>query len=86
MLQLRQRGPDYVVVDEGSANGTFVGATRLNRQTPHSLSDGELLRFGRVWVSGASSPAPWLRKLERRASWRGISWNTHCNRRASPGA
>jgi predicted component of type VI protein secretion system len=54
---LRQRGSDYVVVDEGSENGTFVGATRLNRQTPHSLSDGELLRFGRVWVEVRFEPS-----------------------------
>jgi len=53
---LRQRGSEYVVVDEGSENGTFIGATRLNRQTPHSLSDGELLRFGRVWVEVRFEP------------------------------
>jgi len=53
---LRQRGLDYVVVDEGSENGTFIGATRLNRQTPHALSDGELLRFGRVWVEVRFEP------------------------------
>jgi predicted component of type VI protein secretion system len=53
---LRQRGLDYVVVDEGSENGTFIGDTRLNRQTPHSLSDGELLRFGRVWVEVRFEP------------------------------
>jgi pSer/pThr/pTyr-binding forkhead associated (FHA) protein len=47
---LRQRGSDYVVVDEGSENGTFAGATRLTRQAAHCLSNGDVLRFGRVWV------------------------------------
>lgn len=47
---IRQRGSDYVVVDEGSENGTFVGKTRLPRHAPHKLEHGDLLRFGRVWV------------------------------------
>jgi hypothetical protein len=47
---LRQRGSHYVVIDEGSENGTFVGSERLSRQASHTLVDGELLRFGRVWV------------------------------------
>lgn len=47
---IRQRGSDYVVVDEGSDNGTFSGSEHLVARAPHTLSDGELLRFGRVWV------------------------------------
>lgn len=47
---IRQRGSDYVVVDEGSDNGTFSGSERLVTRAPHTLRDGELLRFGRVWV------------------------------------
>jgi hypothetical protein len=47
---IRQRGSDYVVVDEGSDNGTFSGSEHLVPRAPHTLSDGELLRFGRVWV------------------------------------
>jgi predicted component of type VI protein secretion system len=67
---LRQRGSEYVVVDEGSENGTFVGATRLGRQAPHSLANGDLLRFGRVWVEvrldgAAASEAGASRELAR---------------------
>lgn len=47
---IRQRGSDYVVVDEGSDNGTFSGSEHLVARAPHTLRDGELLRFGRVWV------------------------------------
>ena len=54
---IRQRGADYVLVDEGSDNGTFSGTTRLPRHAPHALRDGELLRFGRVWVEVRLGPA-----------------------------
>lgn len=59
---LRQRGSEYVVVDEGSENGTFASATRLTRQAPHVVANGDLLRFGRVWVEvrlgGAAASEP----------------------------
>ena len=54
---IRQRGVDYVIVDEGSDNGTFSGAARLPRHAPRPLRDGELLRFGRVWVEVRLGPA-----------------------------
>lgn len=47
---LRQRGSDYVVVDEGSTNGTFVGPVRLSPQAPRLIKSGELLRVGRIWL------------------------------------
>jgi hypothetical protein len=66
----RQRGSEYVVVDEGSENGTYAGATRLSRQAPHALTNGDLLRFGRVWVEvrldgAAASEAGASRELAR---------------------
>ena len=47
---IRQRGSDYVVVDEGSTNGTFVGPVRLSPQAPRVVRSGELLRIGRIWL------------------------------------
>jgi pSer/pThr/pTyr-binding forkhead associated (FHA) protein len=47
---IRQRGSDYVVIDEGSTNGTFVGPVRLSPQAPRVLRSGDLLRAGRVWL------------------------------------
>ncbi len=47
---IRQRGTDWVVLDEGSSNGTFVGAQRLVPQTPRALRSGDLVRVGRVWL------------------------------------
>jgi pSer/pThr/pTyr-binding forkhead associated (FHA) protein len=47
---IRQRGSEYVVVDEGSTNGTFVGGVRLSPQAPRVVRHGELVRVGRVWL------------------------------------
>jgi len=46
----RQRGAEYVVVDEGSTNGTFAGQLRLSPQTPRVIRSGDLVRVGRVWL------------------------------------
>ncbi len=47
---IRQRGTDYVVIDEGSSNGTFVGPVRLAPQAPRVVRSGELIRVGRIWL------------------------------------
>lgn len=47
---IRQKGGEYVLVDEGSSNGTFLGAVRLPPQTPRVIQHGELVRLGRVWL------------------------------------
>lgn len=55
---IRQRGPDYIVVDEGSTNGTFVGLVRLPPQTPRVLRSGDFLRVGRIWLEVRVEQAP----------------------------
>ena len=47
---IRQRGTEYVILDEGSTNGTFVGQVRLSPQAPRLLRSGDLVRVGRVWL------------------------------------
>lgn len=47
---VRQRGTEYIVMDEGSTNGTFIGSVRLSPQSPRVLRNGELIRVGRVWL------------------------------------
>ena len=47
---IRQRGTDYIVLDEGSTNGTFVGPVRLSPQAPRVLKSGDLIRVGRIWL------------------------------------
>ncbi|HEV8248244.1 MAG TPA: FHA domain-containing protein, partial [Polyangiaceae bacterium] len=47
---IRQRGTDYVIVDEGSTNGTFVGPVRLSPQAPRVVRSGDMVRIGRIWL------------------------------------
>ena len=47
---IRQRGSDYIIIDEGSTNGTFVGPVRLAPQAPRVLRSGESIRVGRIWI------------------------------------
>jgi pSer/pThr/pTyr-binding forkhead associated (FHA) protein len=46
----------YVLVDEGSSNGTWVQETRLEPRTPHVLKDQDLVRAGRVWLEVRTTP------------------------------
>lgn len=47
---IRQRGSDYVIVDEGSTNGTALTQVMLAPQSPRILRSGDLVRVGRVWL------------------------------------
>jgi pSer/pThr/pTyr-binding forkhead associated (FHA) protein len=47
---IRQRGSDYVLVDEGSTNGTFAGPVRLSPQAPRVLRANDHIRLGRIWL------------------------------------
>jgi pSer/pThr/pTyr-binding forkhead associated (FHA) protein len=47
---VRRRRGDWIVVDEGSTNGTFVGGVRLGKGEPHAVKTGDLVRVGRVWL------------------------------------
>jgi hypothetical protein len=44
--KIERDGPRYLLVDAGSANGTFVNSQRLH--TPHLLSDRDLIGLGAV--------------------------------------
>jgi pSer/pThr/pTyr-binding forkhead associated (FHA) protein len=47
---LRQRGLDWILVDEGSTNGTRIGRDKLGVQAPRRIAPRELVRMGRIWV------------------------------------
>ncbi len=47
---LRAQGADFVLVDEGSMNGTFVGGARVAARTSRIVRSGDLVRAGRVWL------------------------------------
>jgi pSer/pThr/pTyr-binding forkhead associated (FHA) protein len=53
---LRQKGGEWVLVDEGSANGTFLERVRLPPQTPRVVRTGELVRVGRVFLEVRVEP------------------------------
>src|SRR5580704_4373971 len=47
---LHAQGADFVVVDEGSTNGTFVGEVRVAPRTSRIVRSGDMLRVGRLWL------------------------------------
>jgi pSer/pThr/pTyr-binding forkhead associated (FHA) protein len=60
---VRQRGADYIVLDEGSVNGTYVGSTKLAPGAPHVVQSGDIVRCGLVALeltieSTAATPNP----------------------------
>ena len=58
---IRARDAGYVVVDEGSTNGSRLNGEKLSAQAPRSLKSGDQLTLGRVTVTirlGAARPSP----------------------------
>ncbi len=47
---IRAQGNDFVVVDEGSTNGTFVGEVRIAPLTSRLVRPGDRVRVGRLWL------------------------------------
>lgn len=47
---IRQRGAEYLLLDEGSVNGTFVDGHRLSPGSPVLLGRKTAVRVGRVWI------------------------------------
>jgi pSer/pThr/pTyr-binding forkhead associated (FHA) protein len=47
---IRAQGAEYVLVDEGSTNGTWAGGIKLGPHTPRLIKSGDLVRVGRVWL------------------------------------
>src|SRR5262245_28227331 len=47
---IRQRGSDYLIMDEGSTNGTFVGPVKLSAGAPRVIAAGDTIRIGKIWL------------------------------------
>src|ERR1700722_5193305 len=60
---LRAQGADFVLVDEGSSNGTFVGDVRVAAGTSRIIRSGEHARLGRAWIEGRLDHSPITRAL-----------------------
>lgn len=55
---VRQRGSEYLLFDEGSTNGTRLGAVRLGAHASRVIHDGDVVRVGRVFLAFAIEPTP----------------------------
>jgi len=53
---IRARGAEYLLVDEGSKNGTLLGKVMLSPHSPRVLKTGDRVRIGRVWIEVAVGP------------------------------
>jgi pSer/pThr/pTyr-binding forkhead associated (FHA) protein len=60
---LRANGADFILVDEGSTNGTFVGGVRIASRTSRLVRSGDLVRVGRVWLELRIEQHPVTRDL-----------------------
>jgi pSer/pThr/pTyr-binding forkhead associated (FHA) protein len=60
---LQAKGADFVLVDEGSTNGTFIGGVRLAPRTSRVLRSGDMIRVGRVWLEALVDQSPPTRDM-----------------------
>ncbi len=60
---LRAQGADFVVVDEESMNGTFVGDVRVAPRTSRLVRSGNIVRVGRVRLEIRMAAGPVTRDL-----------------------
>ncbi|MBV9947387.1 MAG: FHA domain-containing protein [Myxococcales bacterium] len=47
---IRAQGAEFLLFDEGSTNGTFVGDAAIAPRTSRIVRSGDKVRFGRVWI------------------------------------
>jgi pSer/pThr/pTyr-binding forkhead associated (FHA) protein len=60
---IRAQGGDFLLVDEGSANGTFVGGARVSAHTSRLVRSGDRVRVGRVVLELLIEQAPATRDV-----------------------
>lgn len=53
---IRARGAEYLLIDEGSKNGTLLGKVLLAPQSPRVIRSGDRVRVGRVWLELTVEP------------------------------
>lgn len=53
---IRSRGAEYLLIDEGSKNGTLLGKVLLAPQSPRVIRSGDRVRIGRVWLELSVEP------------------------------
>jgi pSer/pThr/pTyr-binding forkhead associated (FHA) protein len=60
---LRAQGSDFIVLDEGSTNGTFIGKVRVAPRTSRIVRSGDLVRVGRIWIELRIDQSPVTRDV-----------------------
>ncbi|MGO9837082.1 MAG: FHA domain-containing protein [Polyangiaceae bacterium] len=60
---LRAQGSDFIVFDEGSTNGTFVGKVRIAPRTSRIVRSGDQVRVGRIWLELRIDQSPVTRDV-----------------------
>jgi pSer/pThr/pTyr-binding forkhead associated (FHA) protein len=60
---LRTQGMDFVLLDEGSTNGTFVGGVPIAPRTSRIVRSGDMVRLGRVWIELTLDQSPATRDV-----------------------
>jgi pSer/pThr/pTyr-binding forkhead associated (FHA) protein len=60
---LQAQGADFVLVDEASTNGTFVGAVRVAPRTSRVVSSGDVVCLGRVSIELRIDQSPVTRDV-----------------------
>jgi pSer/pThr/pTyr-binding forkhead associated (FHA) protein len=66
-LTLRQRGSEWLVVDEGSTNGTRLGRVVLSAHAPRVLGPSEVVRVGKIWLRIVQGHEPATKAASTRA-------------------
>ena len=58
--RIERRGDGYVLIDDRSTNGTFVGGARLDPDRPHPLAQGDVIAIGefRLEVAAVEGDEP----------------------------
>lgn len=83
---IRQREADYLLLDEGSTNGTFVDGRRLSPGAPVVLKQQSEVRIGRVWLDISieqAVPSPQPAKLAREIALKLIAGALEADGRSS---
>jgi predicted component of type VI protein secretion system len=57
-ISIRANGAQWVVVDEGSTNGTRLNGEKLSTQGPRPLKSGDVLLLGRIEIAVKLGAAP----------------------------
>jgi pSer/pThr/pTyr-binding forkhead associated (FHA) protein len=76
-------GADFVLIDEGSTNGTFVGAVRVAPRTSRIVRSGDRVRVGRIWLELRIEAGPVTRDVA--AATRDLAMSLVCRAMAAQG-